>query len=105
VKFAAQLESTHMRTSRAGFHRGIAPTFNCAVCGRRTRPVDSDTCCAECWELAGQDNYHNDNACGPTPKELAYYESLVAVAVAKGGDADAIRAQNPYIWANPDAPE
>lgn len=84
--------------SRRFFKRGQVPTFNCEVCGRRTRNVESCSCCPQCWELAGQDNYHNDNACAPTPAELAGYEALVTEAVRKGGNAQEMRAAFPYIW-------
>jgi hypothetical protein len=84
--------------NRSHFRHG---TFICGVCDRRTRHTgdnDSGELCAECWELAGCDNTHNDSATVPTEKEMAYYESLVAAAVKKGSNADKMRNAFEYIW-------
>lgn len=83
---------------RSYFRRGTAPTFTCQVCDRRTRNPDSDTCCPECWELAGQDNYHNDNGLVPTAEEMEHYEAIVAHAVKRGSNGEKMRASCPYIW-------
>lgn len=80
------------------FQRGQAPTFNCSICGRRTRDTDSDHLCGQCWELAGWDNHHNDEGTEPTEAELAGYEQLVAVASKRGGDADRIRTRFDFLW-------
>ena len=89
-------------STRSRFQRGARPTFNCAVCDRRTRHVENtdSELCPECWELAGHDNHHNDNATVPTDSEMKYYESLVTKAEKKGGNAHFMRASNSYIWRN-----
>jgi hypothetical protein len=86
--------------NRSHFHRGSNPTFNCGVCGRRTRAVENTDAelCPECWELSGWDNHHNDNAEAPTAAELAGYEKLVASAVKRGSDGAKMRRQFSFIW-------
>ena len=82
------------------FQRGQQPTFNCSICGRRTRDTTgSDSqLCSQCYDLAGWDNHHNDSGTVPDAGEMKFYESLVAEAAAKGGDADKMREQFDYIW-------
>lgn len=84
-----------MRTRRASLH-GPQSVFSCAVCGRRTRAVDSDTCCPESWP--GKTTTTTTTGIIPSGNEMKVYESLLARAVERGGDAAAIRRNNPYIW-------
>jgi hypothetical protein len=82
--------------------RGGSPTvFNCDVCGRRARIVDqgNTTICQECWDLAGMDNTVNDN--GPqelTPAVIEERDRLAAIIVARGGDLEAVKLNNEYLW-------
>lgn len=86
--------------SKRHFQQGGRGVFTCCVCGRSTRQVDQgdSECCPQCYELAGHDNYHNDNGIEPNDDELRFYEGIVAEIVAKGGNADKVRKSNEYIW-------
>jgi hypothetical protein len=71
------------------------------MCKRRTRG-DRDSAdlrlCAQCYELGGADNSHNDNDTPPTDKEMVYYETLVAKIEKSGGDGQKVREFHDYIW-------
>lgn len=88
--------------SRSHFRRGQGRTvFACECCGRQTR--GQTDCigiemCQQCYDLAGDDNMHNDDGTDPTPEQMAHYNALLAEIVAKGGDADRVKALNDYLW-------
>jgi hypothetical protein len=77
------------------------PNYYCVVCGRPCpwqgpEHLVNAQGCKQCWELTGYNFKHSRT--DPTPEEMAYYESLVAEAVAEGGDADKIRRSHEHIW-------
>jgi hypothetical protein len=80
---------------------GKGTVFACETCGRNTRMAGqgNDTLCPECWELAGIDNHVNDNGSEAlTAGVVAERDALLRKAVARGGNEDAIRASNAYLW-------
>ena len=88
------------RSYRSNFQRGM-PLYNCIVCKRRTRgDGDCNSCelCAECFELAGWDNHHNDNGSKPDAEEMATFNALLKKIVKLGGDGDRVKSLNDYLW-------
>ena len=93
-----------MRKHNRFEHRFGRPTvFNCHICKRRTRMAgqDNDNICAECYELAGYDNFHNDNHVAPNADELKFYEAIVAKAAKRGSDAERMRQCFDYLFNYP----
>lgn len=86
--------------SNSHFRRGQG-VFPCDCCGRQTRGT-IDTIgidmCAQCYDLAGDDNMHNDDGTTPDAEQMAHYNALLAEIVAKGGDADKVKGLNDYLW-------
>lgn len=83
------------------FQRGGKPTFECDVCGRRTRDTGQgvDHLCMDCYELAGMDNHCND--AGETPEQAGYAAEAAArlANIAKlGGDVEKVKACNGYLF-------
>ncbi len=76
------------------------PLFNCNVCERKTRnPDHSGTyLCVECYDIAGLDNHVNDNGYELTPEIIAERDALFNDAISKGGNADAIKKCNTFLW-------
>jgi len=95
--------TTRKDKRRARFTRG-APLFKCNVCHRLTRnPDHSGTMlCAECYELAGLDNYVNDNGMVLDAKIVAERDALFADAVKHGGDGERIKKCCDYLWPDED---
>lgn len=88
------------RHRNSNFGRGGA--FICALCGRRTRQTGAQSMgselCPECYELAGMDNYCNDN--GATPA-AAGYTNLISYTdriAAKGGNVAAVVRCCEYLF-------
>lgn len=89
-----------MSKSNSHFQRGQG-VFNCTCCSRLTRGTTDAIgmeLCQQCFDLAGDDNMHNDDGTTPTPEQMAHYEKLLAEIVAKGGDAQSVKNLNDYIW-------
>ena len=89
-----------MRNDR--FHKGVFP---CELCGRQTRGqtdaiMDIDMC-QQCYDLAGDDNMHNDDGTTPDAEQMAHYNKLLAEIVEKGGDGEKVKALNDYLWTSP----
>lgn len=81
------------------FRRGGGGTFKCDCCGRSTRLVEQGNpgLCTECWELAGLDNSVNDGA--QTLDEVTRErDGLAAYIVKHGGDIEAVKRENSYLW-------
>lgn len=76
------------------FQRFTKPTFNCDVCGRRTRLVGqgNDELCNECYELFGLENLIFDQ-CSTLQEIMPERDQLFAKAVKLGGDPDKIKQQ------------
>lgn len=92
-------------TNRSRFRNfGNGAVFKCNTCGRSCRVVDQGSagCCSECFEIAGIDNYVNDNGLKPGDAEhtnsLAECNALLEAIVKKGGNAEAVKNSNSYIW-------
>lgn len=74
--------------------------FRCAICGRSCREAGQSTdseCCAECYELAGIQNGLWDGVYGPGEMR-AERDRYFKRCVARGGDADRIKAQFGDLW-------
>jgi len=80
------------------FRRGRS-TFNCICCHRLTREVDQGgtDLCQECFEICGLDNTVNDNSYDPT-EYLPEAERLLAKIAKRGGDVEAVKRQNSFLW-------
>ena len=87
-------------TNRQHFQRGGRGVFRCDICGRSCRMVDqgNDRICQQCWDIAGLDNTVNDEGREPTARERAHGQSLLTEISAKGGDADAVREANEFLF-------
>lgn len=78
-------------------------TYRCRVCHGRTRNVGGDAAplklCEECFELAGEDNAHNDDGTVPTVKQaLRYVLLLDRIAQRDGADVQRVKDANPYLF-------
>lgn len=78
------------------FARPIIITCNC--CSRKAKPADNDTCCQECYEIAGIQNtiydYGIEEAMRLYGSEL---ESLVRECLRKGGDRSKLYAEFDFL--------
>lgn len=82
--------ATFLQAQRKGFTKGSTNLYTCRICGHRTRPTgtgdnDGVQLCVDCWDLAGEENSHNDNGefyCNP-----AEVLNTIQRIVDKGGDA------------------
>jgi len=90
---------------RARFHnRGNGVVFNCACCGRRAREVDQggNGTCQECFEIAGLDNYINDNGYTTDTPEykttLKECEGYLKTIEKRGGKVENVKGWNGFIW-------
>jgi hypothetical protein len=77
--------------------------YTCAMCGRRTRSTgrgDNEHAglCAECFDLAGEDNQHNDDGTEPTAAQLVWYNDLLQIIADRGGDAAKVKRTCSYLW-------
>lgn len=81
-----------------------APTFTCATCDRRTRNTgqDSDSLCADCYEIAGIDNTINDCGFKPGMPEFDEYLAELTRRLAHieklGGDVVKVKACNGFCF-------
>lgn len=93
--------------NRSHFTRG-RPTYNCAVCERRTRDVDgaASHLCTHCYQMAGIENEVADGYTDPQQgeKEIA---ALKAECTKKGGKlpADAFNVWEVAPRFGPPAPK
>jgi len=77
--------------------------YRCRVCHGRTRRTDQDAAqiglCAECFELAGDDNMHNDDGTVPTARQAVHYaELLFRISRREGADAQRAKDANGYCF-------
>jgi hypothetical protein len=72
--------------------------LKCEVCGRTFNEHSSDSCCPECFEIAGYDNEVNDyGAEAQTAATNVFLGTQLKAIAAKGGDIEAVKASNEYI--------
>lgn len=88
------------RKSNSHFGR-FSPTFICQTCNRRTRDTGQgvDHLCEDCYELAGMDNYCNDN--GETAEQAGYtaeIERRLAHIAQLGGDVESVKRCNDFLF-------
>lgn len=77
--------------------------YCCKVCRGRTRQTDQDAVqlglCAECYELAGEDNMHNDDGTRPTASQAVHYaELLFRISRREGASVQRARDANCYCF-------
>src|SRR5262252_9752809 len=83
------------------------PVFTCMTCKRRTRETGQgvDHLCYECYELAGLDNMVNDDGREPSPNEIVERDALLKLIAKKGGNTEAVKSANNYLWPEEDKAE
>lgn len=98
------MSANQQRNSRFRRDSGV---YKCATCGRMTRQtgvqsIGSESC-PQCYELAGLDNLLNDCPEEGVAANYREAERLLAEIVAKGGNAERVRAQHEYAFPVGDA--
>ena len=82
--------TTFHQRQRRGFAKGsLAQVYTCRTCQRRTRPTgtgdnDGVGLCAECYELAGEENHLSDT--GTTYSTAHNVRATIDAVKARGGD-------------------
>lgn len=73
--------------------------LKCAVCGRGFNEHSSDSCCPECFEIAGLDNHVNDDGREHgNEQELAEATRYLQLIARKGGDVQKVIESNEYLF-------
>lgn len=80
---------------------GSKGVFTCTCCGRATRETGDgvDHMCHQCFEIAGLDNQVNDDGLSPCPADILAICNDHLDRIGKlGGNVEAVKAVNDFIW-------